>query len=112
MIPEQLDELKALVPELREEADGGETYLLLPNLHLPEWCTPFKVDALLCTTGRWGYTCRLFFGEKISTPRTNPNWTANGVQICGQSWWAYSWNTNNPNLRYIQMVKNILRGLG
>lgn len=99
------DEIRELVrqhPETQEGTEAGVRYFLIPNLRLPDGCTPDKADALLCPAGRDGYPSRLFFSSTI-TSRHVRNWNASNVRILERNWFAVSWRVN-ANLRLAQMV--------
>ena len=106
---EQINELKDLFPNIQACDEGGVTFFLIPELDLPESCTPIKVDALLCATPRDGYESRLFFSQIVQTPK-QLNWNANGVRILERNWHAFSWKTP-PSLRLSQMVAIHWKGL-
>lgn len=99
---DQVEELKRLFPNVQRSEEGGCIYFLLPQLRLPERCTPASTDALFCPTARDGYPSRLFFAEQVQCS-TKLNWNANGVRIVERNWHAFSWKVN-PNLRLAQMV--------
>lgn len=113
---DQLDEMKKIYPSAKKAEEGGVTYFFLPNLKMPDGCTPEKVDALLCPSPRDGYTSRLFFAQKVSCkdkPKRNPNpkWNSNGsVRILDHTWYAFSWRINT-SIRLAQMVSAHLDGL-
>lgn len=100
---DELRELLRQYPELEEGKEAGVTYYLIPGLRLPEGCTPDRVDALLCPTGRDGYPSRLFL-DKTVTCRTNPYWNASNVRILERNWFAVSWMLKTTNLRLAQLL--------
>lgn len=99
---DEIAELKELCPEVRLCDEGGITYFLLPQLHLPTGCTPAQIDALLCPTPRDGYTSRLFFAQQVASPRGR-NWNFN-QRILEHNWHAISWQIPAGCLRLAQMV--------
>lgn len=99
---EQIEELKQICPDVKQVSESGITYFYLPDLPLPEGCTPEKLDALLCPTGEHGYTSRLFLPQQISAPQAR-NWSTN-VRILERMWWAISWNIPQPNQRLAQIL--------
>jgi hypothetical protein len=107
---DQLDELKQLHGDVLRAEEGGFTLLFLPQLALPETCTPSRVDALLCPMPRDGYSSRLFFAEKPSSPRSL-NWNGT-ARILERNWYAFSWRFEaSGTLRLAQLVQMHLRGL-
>lgn len=109
---DQLLELKRLYPGIQRCDEGSFTFFLLPDVTLPEGCSPGRVDLLLCPMLRDGYPSRLFIAERISTP-ASLNW--NGTcRILERNWHAFSWmaDQNDQNdLRLAQMVALHMRGL-
>jgi hypothetical protein len=107
---DQIQELKALYGSVLRAGEGGVTYFMLPLLHLPEGCTPKRVDSLLCPTERDGYSSRLFFAEKPQG-RSMPNWNGQ-ARILERNWYAFSWRIHAAGpLRLAQMVQVHLRAL-
>ncbi len=106
---EQLEELKAqLCADVRKFEEGGHVYLYIPGLKMPPGCIPEITDALLCPLTHGGYTSRLFFKERIQTPKT-VNW--NGQEfILGELWYAFSYN-NIKDMPLLNMVLCHLRGM-
>jgi len=98
--------LQSIWPNAVAAEEGGIKYYLLPQLDLPEGCTPGKVDALLCPVGRDGYPSRLYFAVKIECGVPH-NWNGS-VQILDRTWVAISWKTE-AGLDPIQMVRVHLR---
>lgn len=105
---EQIEELKALCPDVASCEEGGVQYFLLPNLRLPAGCSPQVVDALLCPTPRDGYECRLYFSSVV---KNGLNWNKRNIRIVDRPWSSFSWKTNQPGLRLAQMVTELLRAL-
>lgn len=100
---DELRELLRQYPDMEEGTETGVRYYLIPGLRLPEGCTPERVDALLCPTGRDGYPSRLFL-EQAVTCRTARNWNASNVRILERNWFAVSWMVKTPNLRLAQLL--------
>jgi hypothetical protein len=86
-----LRELEQLCIGSKEFAEFDRNYILLPQLRLPEGCTPAVVDALLCLSARDGYPTRLFYAQQITSGKPL-NWNAQNVPILQRNWFAYSWN--------------------
>jgi len=108
---EQIDEMKAICPELFVCEEGKVTYYLLKNLKLPEGCAPAVVDALLRpVSGGDGYPSRLFFSAQIKG-KTERNWNGLNVRILDRNWFAYSWRLNSEGQRLAQILANHLRAL-
>ncbi len=104
---DQIEEMKSLWPEARKYEESGILYFFLPQLRLPDGCSPSQVDALLCPTNHSGYTSRLFFEQVITSPQPR-NWTTT-ARIMERNWHAISWQYPETNLRLAQMVGVHLR---
>ena len=87
----------------------GLTYILLPQLRLPNGCTPVVVDALLCLSPRDNYPTRLFFAQQVAG-KNALNWNASNVVILQRNWFAYSWN-HVASGRAIEVLAQHLKGL-
>ena len=97
---EQIDELSRVFPDTTQYNEGGVDYFLIPQLALPQGCSPAVADALLCPTVRDGYPSRLFFSEKIETP-TSRNWNSLDVRIIERNWNGFSWKIEMGGLRLV-----------
>jgi hypothetical protein len=104
---DQIEELKQLCPGARQYEEGGIPYFFLPQLRLPDGCSPAQLDALLCPTVHHGYTSRLFFEQAISS-RQSQNWNTT-ARIMERNWHAISWQIPQTNLRLAQMIAVHLR---
>lgn len=106
---EQLGELKTLLgPEVREFEESGYVYVYIPGLKMPPGCSPERTDVLLCPQPHSGYSSRLFFKERIQTPKP-VNWNGQ-VFVLGHQWHAFSYN-NVGSMPLLDMVINHLRGM-
>ena len=103
---DQIAELTELFGEVKLHVEGGVPYFFLPQLRLPDGCTPAQVDALFCPTSHHGYTARLFFAERINPPKSL-NWNAT-ARILERNWHAFSWEIKQGNLRLAQVIAIIL----
>ena len=106
---DEVEELKALVPDVSVANEGGFTYFHLPGLKLPENCTCEHADALLCPMPRDGYESRMYFSEVVKPQGLN--WHQKNIRILDRSWFAFSWKTNRTGIRLAQMVMEYLRAL-
>ena len=104
---DQIEELKQLCPGARQHEESGIPYFFLPQLRLPDGCSPAQLDALLCPTAQHGYTSRLFF-EQVINSRQSQNWNTT-ARIMERNWRAISWQIPQTNLRLAQMVAVHLR---
>jgi hypothetical protein len=102
---DQVVELKRVYPDVSGQDEGGQTLILIPNLKLPEGCTPEVTDVLLFPVSRDGYPSRLYLSEKIAHNGEGQNWhPPTGAIIGNRQWWAVSWNTHQPRQRLLGMV--------
>jgi len=101
---DQVNELKQYYLNLQVVEEGGQPFILFPDLVLPVGCSPQNVQGLLCPMPRDGYSSRLFLSSKVSHGGPGQNWNANGVIIAGKPWWAVSWKTNVNDQRLLGMV--------
>ena len=106
---DQLEELRPYCAGISECEEGGITYILLEGLVLPAGCSPSPCDALLCPAARDGYAARLFFEHQITTQYAR-NWNGH-ARILERNWVAYSWNVHNPNVRLVELLRELLGGL-
>jgi hypothetical protein len=104
---EQVAELKQIVEGAQPCAEGGIPYFFLPKLRLPDGCSLSEVDALLCPTAHHGYTSRLFFSQRFSSP-TPRNWSTT-AHILGRNWEAISWSFQQNGLSLAQILALHLR---
>lgn len=100
---EHIQELKMICSEVLVCEEGGVAFILLRGLFLPDQCNKPQIDALLCPSPRDGYTCRLFFAERVSSAKPL-NWNAVDIRILEKNWQAFSWKINQSNERPAQMV--------
>ena len=105
----ELRELDPLCAGAKEYGEFGLTYILLPELRIPNGCSPASVDALLCLSQRDGYPTRLFFAQPIAS-KNGLNWNAQNVAILQRTWFAYSWNYVASG-RPIEVLAQHLRAL-
>lgn len=108
---EEVAELQRRYPGSTRCEEGGTTFYFIPELPLPQGCSPTTVDALLCPTPRDGYPSRLFFAEQVQTPPkpTPLNW--NGTpRILERNWHAFSW-LDVPALPLVDLVQAYTRAL-
>ncbi len=108
----EIEELKKYYSDVMMAEEGGFTYFLIKEVKLPSYCSPSKVDVLLCPMSREGYTSRLFFANKITNNMEGAktlNWNSNDQRILDRNWHAYSWKINKDDLRLAQMMADHLR---
>ena len=106
--PEDVRELADTFPGTERAEEAGVTYFWIPEVTLPDGCSPSTMTLLLCPSHVGGYDYRLFFAEKVNTP-TNKNWNASS-HILGQTWHAFSWQAKEK-VSLTQMVARLLRAL-
>lgn len=107
---DQITELKSFCSEVFVGTEGGITYYLLKDFQLKEGCSPIKTDLLLCPTTRDGYPSRLFFADRITSPKQQ-NWHASTFRILDRNWFVYSWRLDKPHARLTSMLSAHLGAL-
>jgi len=103
---EHLEELQFVCEGATEIREGGQVYIHLPVLKLPDGCNVKEVEALLCLSPHSGYPTRLFLAQPAG--RGN-NWSPHC--ILGRTWHTWSWNHVPNSLRPMEMLAEHLRGL-
>ena len=109
---DQIEELKRLYPGVQHCEEGGFTFFLLPDVALPDGCSPGRADLLLCPMIRDGYSSRLFIAKRVTTS-ASLNWNGS-CYILDRNWYAFSWMADpcdQNDLRLAQMVALHMRGL-
>jgi hypothetical protein len=103
---EHLQELQMVCAGATEMTEGGQEYIYLPALKLPEGCNVKEVEALLCLSPHTGYATRLFLAQP-------PGRGANPTSPCilGRTWHTWSWKDVPNTLRPMEILAEHLRGL-
>lgn len=101
------EELRAICGGAEEMAEGGCTFIYLPDLKIRTGDNIASQDALLCLQARDGYPTRLFLSQQVQG-RGN-NWTTH--RILDRTWYTWSWNYVHSELRPAQMLAEHLRAL-
>jgi hypothetical protein len=105
---EEVRELADRFPGTSQAEEAKVTYFRIPDVTLPDGCSPSPMTLLLCPSPVGDYAYRLFFAEKVKTPKEK-NWNAS-VHILGQTWHAFSWQAKEK-VSLTQMVARLLRAL-
>ncbi len=100
----ELEELKLICPGAAEIPEGNITYVLLPDLQVPNYG---RVDGLLCPQDRDGYPTRLFLAVQI--PGKGANWSQH--RILDRSWWSCSFKDVWSSMRLAEILAAHLGGL-
>jgi len=103
---EHLRELEVVCEGTKEMSEGGQVYIHLPALKLPDGCALKEDEALLCLSPHSGYSTRLFLVHP-SGRGDNPSTHC----ILGRSWHTWSWNHVPNTLRPVEILAEHLRGL-
>jgi hypothetical protein len=101
-------ELAAIFPDTERAEEAGVTYFRIPDVTLPDGCSPSPITLLLCPSQLGGYEYRLFFAERVKTPRER-NWNGS-IHILGMTWHTFSWQAKE-RVSLTQMVARLLRAL-
>ena len=67
--PDEARELAATFPGTERAEEAGVTYFRIPDVTLPDDCSPSPMTLLLCPSQLGGYQYRLFFAEQVKTPQ-------------------------------------------
>jgi hypothetical protein len=97
-----------MFPGTERAEEAGVTYFRIPEVTLPDGCSPSPMTLLLCPSPAGGYEYRLFFAEQVRTPCAK-NWNGS-IHILGQTWHAFSWQAKEK-VTLTQMVARLLRAL-
>jgi hypothetical protein len=103
-MPEPLDltGLETVSSGITTFTEGGQRYVHLPLLRLPDGCNPAATAALICMDTRDGYPTRLFFAQPIAS-RTSLNWRPT-TAIAGKQWYSFSWNNVPSSTRPVEVL--------
>jgi hypothetical protein len=105
---DEVRELGDRFPGTTQAEEAQVVYFRIPDVIMPDGCSPSPVTVLLRPSPIGGYEYRLYFGEKINTPTTK-NWVES-VHILGHTWHAFSWQAKEK-VSLTQMVARLLRAL-
>ena len=106
MNSDQFLTLKAFYPAAECWSEGGRELAFIPQAKIPAAGGPVVVNLLLHPHAKDSYDTRLFVDRKIAEPK-GLNWNAHTV--CGETWWACSWQGVKAHLPWVQILANHLR---
>jgi hypothetical protein len=101
-------ELADTFPGTARAEEAGVAYFRIPDVMLPDGCSPSPMTLLLCPSPLGGYEYRLFFAERVNTPAAK-NWNSS-IHILGRTWHTFSWQAREK-VTLTQMVARLLRAL-
>jgi len=104
----EIGKLRSFYPGAEQWEEGGAILAFIPGIRVPRENDTIEVNGLLWPYSRDGYSTRLFLDRKIPASKAN-NW--NPFTICGETWWACSWNQVPASLPWIEILANHLRAL-
>ncbi len=102
----QFNALKAFYPAAQCLTEGGLEVAYIPGITIEAAGGPVVVNLLLYPHGKDSYDTRLFVDRKIAESK-GLNWQAHTV--CGETWWACSWQGVKASLPWVQILANHLR---
>lgn len=105
---DQVRELVLRFPGSEQAEEAKVIYFRIPDVTLPDGCTPSRIMLLLRPSPIGGYAYRLYFSERVKTPK-DKNWVES-AHILGHTWHAFSWQAKEP-VTLAQMVARLLRAL-
>ena len=100
-------EVKKVCSKAELWSEGGKNHVYLPAFKVASHDLKHQMDLLLCPYDRDGYTSRLFFQEQIKGKVSN--WST--FNICGRTWYGYSWKGIPNDIPYYQMLLGHLGAL-
>lgn len=106
MAAEAFEEIRQVWPNAQLRSEGGKPAIYLPAFAFVSGGKPVTMDLLLHPHAHGGYVTRLFFRQALTR---GPNWGSHFV--CGETWWAPSWNNVQPNQPWVSMLANHLRAV-
>lgn len=108
---EQIEYLKSRWSGVQSVVEGNITYYLVPDVELPDGCTPARANVLICPVDHLGYPCRVFFSQRIECKTAKPNWNHSPHAIADKAWHAFSWQIGKGPYTLHQILAGFLKGL-
>ena len=102
----QFNALKAIYPSAECWSEGGHELAYIPDVKVQVAGGAVQVNLLLHPQYKDGYDTRLFVDRKIAESK-GLNWNAH--TICGETWWAISWQGVKAHLPWVQILANHVR---
>jgi hypothetical protein len=106
MAAEDFERIRELWPGAQLRSEGGHPAVYLPEFVFESGGESVRMDLLLYPQAHGGYVTRLFFRKALSR---GPNWRPHFV--CGESWFAPSWQNVDPNQLWTSMLANHLKAV-
>lgn len=106
MAAEEFEKIQQIWPGAQLRSEGGHAAVYLPVFAFPSGGQTVTMDLLLYPHAHSGYVTRLFFRQALAR---GPNWRSHFV--CGETWWAPSWNNVQPNQSWVSMLANHLKAV-
>jgi hypothetical protein len=106
MPEDEFEKIRDAWPGAQLRSDGGKPAVYLPAFEFSSGGQAVSMDLLLYPHSHGGYVTRLFFRRALGR---GPNWGTHFV--CGETWWAPSWNHVQPNQPWVSMLANHLKAV-
>ena len=106
MAAEVFEKIRQIWPRAELRSEGGHTAVYLPAFAFLSGGQTITMDLLLYPRAHSGYVTRLFFRQALAR---GANWRSHFV--CGETWWAPSWNNVQPNQSWVSMLANHLKAV-
>ena len=106
MPDDEFDNIRQVWPGAQLRSEGGKPAVYLPAFGFSSGGQAVSMDLLLYPHSHGGYVTRLFFRRALAR---GPNWGSHFV--CGETWWAPSWNHVQPNQSWVSMLANHLKAV-
>jgi hypothetical protein len=106
MPAEEFEKFCEAWPGAQLRSDGGNAGVYVPAFEFSSGGQAVTMDLLLYPHSHSGYVTRLFFRQALARGQ---NWRSHFV--CGETWWAPSWNNVQPNQPWVSMLANHLKAV-
>ena len=106
MAAEEFEQIRQIWPGAQLRGEGGHAAVYLPGFAFSSGGQAVTMDLLLYPHAHSGYVTRLFSRQALAR---GPNWRSHFV--CGETWWAPSWNNVQPNQSWVSILANHLKAV-
>jgi hypothetical protein len=103
---EEFEKIRQIWVGAQLRTEGGNPAVFFPAFRFESGGASATMDLLLYPQSHGSYVTRLFFRQRLSR---GPNW--NPHFLCGETWWAPSWNNVHPNQSWLSMLANHLKAV-
>ena len=104
---EEFEKIQEAWPTAVLRSESGLPAVFLPTFSFRTGGTSTTMDLLLFPQQHQGYITRLFFRNQLSRGQ---NWRS--YFVCGETWWAPSWQNVRADQPWTGMLANHLKAVG